>query len=68
MEVLRRKQDPDCLFWVACRVGEMMIELKRPKPGIARQLLVEACPGLDRDEVHRVIGNAFHHVEKAELE
>jgi hypothetical protein len=72
LDALERKQDPDMLFWVACRVGEMMIELGRPKPSDARDLLVGYCPDLVReigaDEVDRIITNGFHQVEKEVLE
>jgi hypothetical protein len=49
-----------------------MIELHKPTQSVARELLVKACPDLGReigaDEVHRVIGNGFHEVEKKALE
>ena len=72
LDPLWAKQDPDCLFWAACRVGEVMIDTNKPKLKIAQALLESGCPNLRRaigaEEVRRIIGNAFHHVEKDELE
>src|SRR4029079_18531507 len=72
LDALRRKQDPDCLFWAGCRMAEVMIDTKKPKLKGAQALLEDSCPNLRRaigvDEVRRVIINAFHHVEKDELE
>jgi hypothetical protein len=71
MDALRAKQDGDMLFRIGCRVGEIMIELKKPTHSVARNLLVRACPNLCKElgleEVGRVITNAFHQVEKEEL-
>ena len=69
---LRAKQDGDCLFWAGCRVAEVMIDTKKPIVSVARALLEAACPRLCREigaaEVGRIITNAFHEVEKEELE
>jgi hypothetical protein len=71
LDALRAKPDPDMLFWAGCRVAEMMVELRKPKPSVARALLEGACPRLRRElgggEVERIITNAFHHIEKEEL-
>jgi hypothetical protein len=71
LDALRAKPDPDMLFWAGCRVAEMMVELRKPKPSVARALLEGACPRLRRElgggEVERIITNAFHHIEKGEL-
>ncbi len=70
-DALRRKQDPDCLFWAGCRIGEVMIDTKKPKPSIARALLEAACPRLrgeiGAEEIRRIITNAFDEVESEEL-
>jgi hypothetical protein len=72
LDALWAKQDPDCLFWAACRIGEVMMELKKPTLKVAEMLLEGNCPKLRKaigaDEVRRIISNAFHHVEKEELE
>jgi hypothetical protein len=69
---LSRKQDADCLFWAGCRVAEVMIDTKKPTLKVARALLEAACPNLRKaigaDEISRIITNAFHEVEKGELE
>jgi hypothetical protein len=43
------------LFWVACRVGEMMIELKKRTQSVAREFLVGACPALG-EEIGQYVG------------
>jgi hypothetical protein len=71
-DTLRGKQDADCLFWAGCRIAEVMIDTKKPIPSVARALLEAACPRLRKaigvDEVRRIITNAFHEVEKEELQ
>jgi hypothetical protein len=50
----------------------MMVELKKPTLKVAVGLLEAACPSLRKEigaeEVRRVITNAFHQVEKEELD
>jgi hypothetical protein len=72
-DVLFRRQDPDCLFWAACRVAEVMIDTKQPTTLKAATLLLEGncpklCTAIGEDEVHRIISNAFRQVEMEELE
>jgi hypothetical protein len=72
LDKLRAKPDGDMLFWAGCRVAEVMADVKKPLPSIAMQLLEGACPEpcktLGREEVQRVITNAFYQIEKEELE
>jgi hypothetical protein len=36
---LAAKQDGDMLFWVGCRVAEIMVDAGMPKPSVAVELL-----------------------------